>query len=180
MNRGGFPVKNCPLSIVFAAAIAVHAHADSIQVLNGDAHFPESPVWYHSKLYYVEYDRNTVTAWDGKKNAIFWSQEGCGPSAVAPTVRGDLVTTWVKIDSKGQIYVGQNPRDVHAPLAGTVFVVNADGQLLRKLTLLSPGVPNLAFSPDEKTVYVTALDQIDKPPYPRQDLLDSKQLMGDS
>jgi len=41
-------------------------------------------------------------------------------------------------------------------------------------------VPNLAFSPDEKTVYVTALDQIDKPPYPRQDLLDSKQLMGDS
>jgi gluconolactonase len=71
----------------------------------------------------------------------------------------------VKIDSKGQIYIGQNPRDVHAPLAGTIFVVNADGHLLRKLTLPSPGVPNLAFSPDEKTVYVTALDQIDKPPY---------------
>ena len=43
--------------------------------------------------------------------------------------------------------------------------VNADGQLLRKLTLPSPGVPNLAFSPDEKTVYVTALDQLDKSPY---------------
>jgi sugar lactone lactonase YvrE len=71
----------------------------------------------------------------------------------------------VKIDSKGQIYIGQNPRDVHAPLAGTIFVVNADGQLLRKLTLPSPGVPNLAFSPDEKTVYVTALDQLDKSPY---------------
>ena len=53
----------------------------------------------------------------------------------------------------------------HAPLAGTIFVVNADGQLLRKLTLPSPGVPNLAFSPDEKTVYVTALDQLDKSPY---------------
>ena len=71
----------------------------------------------------------------------------------------------VKIDSKGEIYIGQNPRDVHAPLAGTIFVVNADGALLRKLTLPSPGVPNLAFSPDEKTVYVTALDQLDKPPY---------------
>jgi sugar lactone lactonase YvrE len=71
----------------------------------------------------------------------------------------------VKIDSKGQIYIGQNPRDVHAALAGTIFVVNADGRLLRKLTLPSPGVPNLAFSPDEKTVYVTALDQVDKPPY---------------
>ena len=124
MNRGGFPVKNCPLSIVFAAAIAVHAHADSIQVLNGDAHFPEGPVWYHGKLYYVEYDRNTVTAWDGKKNAIFWSQEGCGPSAVAPTVRGDLVTTCYD--------------------SGTIGRMSADGKGL---------------------VYVTALDQIDKPPY---------------
>jgi sugar lactone lactonase YvrE len=291
-------MKNPLLSMVFAAAIAFDAHAAGIQVLNSDAHFPEGPVWYHGKLYYVEYDRNTVTAWDGEKNTIFWSQKGCGPSAVAPTVRGDLVTTCydngsigrmsadgknlpaythdkegnpfvgpndfapdghggmyfttsgdpgpvingkvfymaadgtiaqqagdvhsangvavskdgkilyvveteghrllqfkigpgaslsdrrvfvnlddlthnvvhiypdgVKIDSKGQIYIGQNPRDVHAPLAGTIFVVNAGGQLLRKLTLPSPGVPNLAFSPDEKTVYVTALDQLDKPPY---------------
>jgi sugar lactone lactonase YvrE len=284
--------------MIFAAVIAFVAHADGVRVLNDDVHFPEGPVWYHGKLYYVEYDRNSVTTWDGKKNAIFWSQKGCGPSAVVPTVRGDLVTTCydngsighmsadgkelpaythdkdgnpfvgpndfapdghggmyfttsgtpgpvingkvfymaadatisqeasdvhsanglavskdgkilyvvetevhrliqfkigpdaslsdrrifvnlddlthnvghiypdgVKIDSKGQIYIGQNPRDVHAPLAGTIFVVNADGQLLRKLTLPSPGVPNLAFSPDENTVYVTALDQLDKSPY---------------
>ncbi|HWS66143.1 MAG TPA: SMP-30/gluconolactonase/LRE family protein [Steroidobacteraceae bacterium] len=291
-------MKNPLLSIVFAAAIAFDAHAAGIQVLNGDAHFPEGPVWYHGKLYYVEYDRNTVTTWDGGKNAIFWSQKGCGPSAVIPTAQGEFLTTCydnnsigrmsadgknlpaythdkegnpfvgpndfapdghggmyfttsgdpgpvingkvfymaadgtiaqqagdvhsangvavskdgkilyvveteghrllqfkigpraslsdrrvfvnlddltnnavhiypdgVKIDSRGQIYIGQNPRDVHAPLAGTIFVVNADGRLLRKLTLPSPGVPNLAFSPDEKTVYVTALDQVDKPPY---------------
>jgi sugar lactone lactonase YvrE len=284
--------------MIFAAVIAFVARADGVRVLNDDVHFPEGPVWYHGKLYYVEYDRNSVTTWDGKKNAIFWSQKGCGPSAVVPTVRGDLVTTCydngsighmsadgkelpaythdkdgnpfvgpndfapdghggmyfttsgtpgpvingkvfymaadatisqeasdvhsanglavskdgkvlyvvetevhrliqfkigpgaslsdrrvfvnlddlthnvghiypdgVKIDSKGQIYIGQNPRDVHAPLAGTIFIVNADGQLLRKLTLPSPGVPNLAFSPDEKTVYVTALDQLDKSPY---------------
>jgi gluconolactonase len=291
-------VRNYLVSMIFAAVIAFVARADGVRVLNDDVHFPEGPVWYHGKLYYVEYDRNSVTTWDGKKNAIFWSQKGCGPSAVVPTVRGDLVTTCydngsighmsadgkelpaythdkdgnpfvgpndfapdghggmyfttsgtpgpvingkvfymaadatisqeasdvhsanglavskdgkvlyvvetevhrliqfkigpgaslsdrrvfvnlddlthnvghiypdgVKIDSKGQIYIGQNPRDVHAPLAGTIFIVNADGQLLRKLTLPSPGVPNLAFSPDEKTVYVTALDQLDKSPY---------------
>ena len=78
---------------------------------------------------------------------------------------GHIYPDGVKIDSQGQIYIGQNPRDVHAPLAGIIFVVNADGKLLRKLTLPSPGVPNLAFSPDEKTVYVTALDQLDKSPY---------------
>jgi gluconolactonase len=284
--------------MVFAAAAAFDVLADGIQVLNADAHFPEGPIWYHGKLYYVEYDRNSVTAWDGAKNTIFWSQKGCGPSAVLPTTHGEFLATCydngtigrmaadgkglppythdkdgnkfvgpndfapddhggiyfttsgdpgpvingkvfylaadatieqkatdvhsanglavskdgkvlyvvetevhrllqfkigpgaslsdrrvflnlddltgnvghiypdgVKIDSKGQIYIGQNPRDVHAPLAGIIFVVNADGKLLRKLTLPSPGVPNLAFSPDEKTVYVTALDQVDKSPY---------------
>jgi gluconolactonase len=291
-------LKRHLLSLVFAAAAASQA-ADGVRVLNDDAHFPEGPAWYHGKLYYVEYDRNSVTTWDGKKTAIFWSQKGCGPSAVLPTARGEFLTTCydsgtigrisaegkdlppyahdkdgnpfvgpndfapdrhggiyftcsgtapgpaingkvfylaangtitqeardvhsangvavsndgkilyvveteahrliefnigadaslsdrrvfvnlddlsgnvvhiypdgVKIDSKGQIYVGQNPRDAHAPLAGTIFVVNAEAKLLRKLTLPSPGVPNLAFSPDEKTVYVTALDQLDQAPY---------------
>jgi gluconolactonase len=290
-------VKNLFLTAMLIVGADFEAHAAAL-VLNADAHFPEGPVWYHGKLYYVEYDRNTVTAWDGEKNAIFWSQKGCGPSAVIPTAQGEFLTTCydnnsigrlsadgknlpaythdkdgnpfvgpndfapdghggmyfttsgdpgpvingkvfymaadgsiaqqagdvhsangvavskdgkilyvveteghrllqfkigpgaslsdrrvfvnlddltnnvvhlypdgVKIDSKGEIYIGQNPRDVHAPLAGTIFVVNADGHLLRKLTLPSPGVPNLAFSPDEKTVYVTALDQVDKPPY---------------
>jgi sugar lactone lactonase YvrE len=249
-------------------------------------------------LYYVEYDRNTVTTWDGQKNTVFWSKKGCGPSAVIPTARGEFLTTCydsnsigrisadgkdlpaythdkdgnpfvgpndfapdrhggiyftasgtpgpiingkifylgadgtitqkaadvhsangivvsndgrilyaietedhrliqfkigpdgslserqvflnlddltnnvvhvypdgVKINSKGEIYIGQNPRDVHAPLAGTIFVVNSSGELLRTLKLPSPGVPNLAFSPDEMTLYVTALDQLDKSPY---------------
>ena len=291
-------MNNILLSIIFAVALPFVADADSVQILNGDVHFPEGPVWYHGKLYYVEYDRNTVTTWDAKQNTIFWSQKGCGPSAVITTAQGEFLTTCydngtigrisadgktlppytrdkignpfvgpndfapdahggmyftasghpgsaidgkvfyiaadgtiaqkasdlesangvavskdgrilyvvetdghrlvqfnigpgdslsdrrlfvdlddlthnvghiypdgVKIDSKGQIYIGQNPRDVHAPLAGTIFVVNADGQLLRELTLPSPGVPNLAFSPDEKTLYVTALDQLDKSPY---------------
>ena len=291
-------MKQLLLGVMAAAGLAFQAHAGGVQILNPDVHFPEGPVWYHGKLYYVEYDRNSVTTWDGKANAIFWSQKGCGPSAVIVTARGEFLTTCydnntigrisadgktlppyshdkngrpfvgpndfapdahggmyfttsgdpgpvingkvyylaangsisleasdvhsangvavsrdgktlyvveteghrllqfkigpgatlsdrrvfvnlddlthnaahlypdgVKIDSKGQIYIGQNPHDVHAPLAGTIFVVSAEGKLLRQLKLPSPGVPNLAFSPDEKTLYVTALDQIDKPPY---------------
>jgi gluconolactonase len=286
------------IGFVVMAAVSLDANADGVKTLNADAHFPEGPIWYHGKLYYVEYDRNSVTAWDGSKNTIFWSQKGCGPSAVIPTAQGEFLTTCydsnsigrisadgrtlppytqdkagnplvgpndfapdgrggiyfsasghpgaaidgrvfylaadgtielkadnvesangvavskdgktlyvietdghrllrfnigpggslsdrrlflnlddltnnvghlypdgVKIDSQGEIYIGQNPRDIHAPLAGIIFVVNAEGKLLRKLTLPSPGVPNLAFSADEKTVYVTALDQLDKSPY---------------
>jgi gluconolactonase len=287
------------LGLLAASMLVTLAHADGIKVINDDAHFAEGPVWHQGKLYYVEYDRNTVDTWDGKNNVIFWEKKGCGPSAVIPTARGEFLVTCydsnsigriaadgtdlppythdkdgnacvgpndfapdrrggiyftcsghapgpaidgkvfylaadgtltqravnvhsangiavandgktlyvietevhrlikfsiesdgalsgrrvfldlddlnknvthfypdgVKIDSKGAIYIGQNPRDVHAPLAGTIFVVNAAGELLRTLTLPSPGVPNLAFSPDEATVYVAALDQLDQSPY---------------
>jgi gluconolactonase len=281
-----------------ALCLAICAHAAGVEILNDDVHFPEGPIWHAGKLYYVEYDRNTVTVWDGKSNRIFASQKGCGPSAVLVTRQGDFLTTcydsgtighlsanggdlpaydhdrdgnpfvgpndfapdrlggiyftasghpgkavdgkvfyiapdraitlaaanlnaanglvvsldgatlyvveteenrllrfrigpaghlsernvflnlddlthhvghiWpdgVKMDSRGQIYIGQNPRDPHAPLAGTIFVVDSDGRLLRSITLPSPGVPNMAFSPDERTLYVTALDQLDKPPF---------------
>ena len=269
-----------------------------LSVLNQDAHFPEGPLWHDGKLYYVEYDRNTVTVWDGKSNRTFATLKGCGPSAVIRMPRGEFLTTcydsgtigrlsadgkplpaWdhdnqgrkfvgpndfaldhdggiyftcsgepgkgghsnvfyiaadgtislaapdmhnangialsldgktlyvietdenrllrfavegagklsgrqlflnmdelthhvghiypdgVKIDSHGLLYIGQNPKEPKAPLAGTIFVVNSDGKLLRTLKLPSPGVPNLTFSPDEKTLYVTAIDQLDKPPY---------------
>ena len=284
--------------LLLASTAAMAASSEGVRVVNDDAHFPEGPIWYHGKLYYVEYDRNAVMTWDGSHNSLFWSQKGCGPSAVIPTSRGEFLATCyddnslgrmsadgknlppythdkdgntfigpndfapdahggiyftcsgtpgpvingkvfyiapdgvirqmatdvhsangivvsrdgktlyvietevhrllqfkiasdatlsdrrvflnlddllgnvghfypdgVKIDSHGLIYIGQNPRDIHAPLAGTIFVVNAEGNLLRKLTLPSPGVPNFAFSPDEKTVYVMALDQVDKSPY---------------
>jgi gluconolactonase len=299
IDQKGVAVKSILLALLALAGFASHAHADVVQVINADAHFPEGPIWYHGKLYYVEYDRNSVTVWDGKKNALFWSKKGCGPSAVIPTARGEFLTTCydrgsigrisadgqdlpaythdkdgnpfvgpndfapdrhggiyftcsgtapgpaidgkifylaadgtitqmaanvhsangiavsndgkvlyaietedhrliqfkigpdaslsdrrvfldldeltnhvvhiypdgVKIDSQGEIYIGQNPRDIHAPLAGTLFVVNSGGKLLRTLKLPSPGVPNFAFSPDEATLYVMALDQLDKSPY---------------
>ncbi len=291
-------MKSILVTVLLVTCGAWRAEAGEPRVVNPDAHFPEGPVWHHGKLYYVEYDRHTVMSWDGEKNAVFWSLQGCGPSAVINTARGEFLTTCydngtigrisadgtslppythdrhgtkfvgpndfapdahggiyfttsgdpfpaingkvfylapngvislvaselqsanglvvskdgqrlyvieteghrllqfrigrggtlserrvflnlddltgnlvhlypdgVKIDSKGQIYIGQNPHDPKAPLAGTIFVVDAQGRLLRKLSLPSPGVPNLAFSPDERTIYVTALDQLDQSPY---------------
>ncbi|TLY57575.1 MAG: hypothetical protein E6K48_14740, partial [Gammaproteobacteria bacterium] len=59
--------------LVVLAGAAPCARADDLKVLNDDAHFAEGPIWYHGKLYYVEYDRNSVTTWDGARNAVFWS-----------------------------------------------------------------------------------------------------------
>ncbi len=71
----------------------------------------------------------------------------------------------VKVSSRGEIYIGESPRDLHVPLLGRIFVLDAQGKLIRQLQLPSPKVPNLAFSPDERTIYVMALDQIDRSPY---------------
>ena len=287
------------LAGIIACLAALPCFAQSgIRVLNADAYYPEGPVWYRGKLYYVEYGRNAVMVWDGKKNLVFSAEKGCGQSAVVPTARGEFLTTcydsgtigriaadgkslppythdregrpfigpndlapdgrggiyfttsgshgdaidgkvfyiaadgtislkaddvhnanglavskdgtilyvvetdenrllkfkigaggslsdrriavnlddlahhavhiWpdgVKIDSRGQIYLGQSAREYHVAYAGVIFVVDANGRLLRQLTLPSLQVPNFAFSPDEKTLYVTAVDQFDKPPY---------------
>jgi len=293
--------QTCLKTLIFIAAYAagMACHADSgIKVLNDDAHYPEGPIWFHGKLYYVEYDRNAVMVWDGHKNSVFAAEKGCGQSAVVPAAHGEFLTTCydngsigrmsadgkvlpaytqdkdgnkfhgpndfapdghggiyftasgtppeardgqvfyiaadgtislkagdlhnanglavskdgkllyvvetseyrlvkfkigpdgslsdrqlfvnlddltkhvvhiypdgVKIDSHGAIYIGQSARETHVPLAGVIFIVDADGKLLRELTLPSLQVPNFAFSPDEKTLYVTAVDQIDKSPY---------------
>ena len=92
----------CFWAFLIAAPLACGARP-GIQILNGDAHFPEGPVWYRGKLYYVEYDRNTVMTWDGSKNAVFSAEKGCGQSAVAPTPRGEFLTTCYDNGSIGRI-----------------------------------------------------------------------------
>lgn len=282
------------LALVLQAA----ASPPEIKVLNPDASYPEGPMWYQGKLYYVEYGRNAVTLWDGHTNRRVWSQEGCGQSAVVVNRHGEFLTTCydngsigrfdaqgntlppythdqrgnkfvgpndfapdaaggfyftcsgdmshgpvtdgkvfyiapdgtitekitavrnangialsrdgkrlylvetdanrlsvfdvaadgtlsgrrvfvnlddltghkvhiypdgVKVDSHDDLYIGQSPRELKVPLAGTIFVVDAHAKLKRTLVLPSLQVPNLAFSPDEKLLYVTAVDELEKP-----------------
>jgi gluconolactonase len=290
-------MNRCILGLLLTMVLASSGQA-GVTIINGDAYFPEGPIWFHGKLYYVEYGRNTVTTWDGKVNTVFESDPGCGQSAVVPTASGEFLTTcydngtigrmaadgkvlppyahdrdgnsfkgpndlapdgqggiyfttsghsgpvidgrvfyisaqgtitlaadnlhnanglavskdgkilyvieteenrllqfaigpggslsarqvfvnmddltghvghiWpdgVKIDAAGELYIGQSPRDVRAPLSGKIFVIDAEAKLIRTLSLPSTNVPNFAFGPDEKTLYVTAVDQIDKAPY---------------
>jgi hypothetical protein len=94
-------LRNYWLSFLVLASTV--SYADDVKVLNQDAHFAEGPIWYHGKLYYVEYDRNSVTVWDGTRNTIFWSKAGCGPSAVIVTARGEFLTTCYDSGTIGHI-----------------------------------------------------------------------------
>ena len=96
-------MRNYLSALLLLACAVSGARAADVRVLNDDAHFAEGPIWYQGKLYYVEYDRNSVTTWDGAKNTIFWSKKGCGPSAVIPTARGEFLTTCYDSGTLGHI-----------------------------------------------------------------------------
>ena len=92
------------LFAAFFSTIALNCVAQTVvKVLNADAHYPEGPIWYHDKLYYVEYDRNAVMTWDGKRNAVFSAEKGCGQSAVVPTATGEFLTTCYDNGTIGRI-----------------------------------------------------------------------------
>ncbi|TIR93968.1 MAG: SMP-30/gluconolactonase/LRE family protein, partial [Mesorhizobium sp.] len=69
----------------------------------------------------------------------------------------------IKMDKAGEMYIGQSPRSLDAP--GKIIVVDKDAKLLRTLSVPSPSMPIFAFGPDEKELYVMALDQIDAAPW---------------
>jgi gluconolactonase len=100
MNRSTF-------AFLCAGMLSGPLSAGEIQVINGDAEFPEGPFWADGKLYYAEYGGNRVSVWDGTTNRALWTQDGCGPSAVMPFAGGWLVTcydngTIVQIGTGGQ------------------------------------------------------------------------------
>ena len=70
----------------------------------------------------------------------------------------DAYPDGIKLGPDGNLYIGQYS-------AGRILVVNTDGTLVRKLDVPSPAAPNLAISPDGRTVYVAAVDDKAKPPY---------------
>jgi gluconolactonase len=94
----------------------------------------EGPIWYQNKLFYVEYGRGTVTTWDGKRNEVFWKQDGCNPSAVLPTDKGEFVVTCYDNNTIGRISADgktlppyDNYSDGHAFIGPNDFAPDKDG-----------------------------------------------------
>jgi sugar lactone lactonase YvrE len=74
------------------ALLPLAALAQTPDVIDDKAAFPEGPYMMGDTLLFVEYGANTVMSWDGTTLATLWTRDGCGPSAVAP-LGDDLVVT---------------------------------------------------------------------------------------
>ena len=64
----------------------------------------------------------------------------------------------IKLGPDGNLYVGLFS-------AGRILVITQSGRLVRKIEVPSAAAPNLAFSGDGKTIYVTAVDDTKNAPY---------------
>jgi gluconolactonase len=107
------------LAALWGVVLTPPAIAADIRVINDDAHYPEGPIWYQGKLYYVEYDRNSITTWDGKQNRVFSMEKGCGHSAVVPTARGEFLVTCYDNGTIGRVAAdGKGPAALHPRQAG--------------------------------------------------------------
>jgi sugar lactone lactonase YvrE len=64
----------------------------------------------------------------------------------------------LKMDSKGNLYIGQYSK-------GRIVVVSPDRKLVKTIDVPSAAAPNLAFGPDEAVVYIMAVDDQNNAPY---------------
>ena len=61
---------------------ALAAEAERVTV-NPSSAYPEGPVVAADGVYYAEMGADRVMAWDGNRNRIVWSRQGCGPTSVS-------------------------------------------------------------------------------------------------
>ena len=65
----------------------------------------------------------------------------------------------LKLGPDGNLYLGQYSK-------GRIVVVDAEGKFVRAIDVPSAAAPNLAFSPDGKAIFVTAVDDTSAAPFP--------------
>jgi sugar lactone lactonase YvrE len=70
----------------------------------------------------------------------------------------DAYPDGIKLGPDGNLYIGQYS-------AGRILMVDTAGKLLRTIDVPSPAAPNMTFSGDGKTLYVTAVDDKNNAPY---------------
>jgi gluconolactonase len=134
-------------SLIALAALFGAAHAE---VIDATAKYPEGPLWQGDRLYVAEMGVDTVFVHQHGSKSVFWKNDGCGPTSLAPYGDGMLVL---------------------CHLGRAVVAVNAAGIEQRRWRAADNGVrlrdPNDSFADGRGGVYFTdpGLFSIDTRPH---------------
>lgn len=69
-------------SVLALSPLLATASFARLRLIDPHALYPEGPMWWHGKLYYVEYAGNGIKVWDGHGIAYFWKKLHCGPNGL--------------------------------------------------------------------------------------------------
>ena len=127
------------LSALLTSALALGACpalCAPLTAIDRDAHYPEGPLWRDGRLFYVEYSTGHIKTWNGTRTAVFWHQDGCGPSGLIARGNDLLIACYdgnyllqidaagrevrtLRADSSGQAFSG--PNDFAADDQGGIY-----------------------------------------------------------
>ena len=100
------------------------------------ASYPEGPLWRGDRLFYAEMGADRISVYENGRSRAFFTQRGCGPTAIAPYGEGFLVLCHigarvVSIDAHGAMLHAwgrdenghrlRDPNDAYADGRGGVF-----------------------------------------------------------
>jgi sugar lactone lactonase YvrE len=156
-------LKRPALGVAFFLLVAAFATLGDARggttVVDGNAIYPEGPLWLDGVLYYVEYGGPGVKAWDGGRPRIHWSRAHCGPSGVI--LFGDHHLLIACYDSNSLVEIdtsGKTVRVIDRDSGGKPFIgpndFTADGR--GGVYLSASGVYDLAAPITGKILHLTA------------------------
>ncbi|WP_395647333.1 SMP-30/gluconolactonase/LRE family protein [Terricaulis sp.] len=154
------------VAAIALVACAGHAPAQEGQAVR--ASYPEGPLWVGSRLYYAEMGADRISTWENGQSGVFFRQQGCGPTAIAPYGEGFLVLCHighrvVAVDARGQ-ELRRWDRDDTGELLMDPNDGYADGR--GGVYFSDPGVFSRETRPHGKVMYLTAegrLRQVARP-----------------
>src|SRR5499427_11104285 len=119
---GSRRTTSCCLVLYVLSAATAAAVAGSLTTVDGDAHYPEGPLWRDGKLFYVEYATSNIKYWDGSRTAVHWHKDGCGPSALIP-FNGHLLIVCYDDNSLAELDAsGREMRTLRTDSGGKPFI----------------------------------------------------------
>ena len=137
----GLSAKAAAGLVLCLCLLAGSAQAAEPERTGWEAAYPEGPIWVGDRLLYVEMPLHRVVEWKDGQRRDFWSEQGCGPTAIAQFRNTEFIVLChfqgrlVHLDKDGR-KLGQfaassagealrNPNDCHLDGRGGVFFTDA-------------------------------------------------------